>query len=35
MFYIYWASAENKYEYSYLEERFLKKHLSGVECSFI
>ena len=29
------AGAENKYEYSYLEERFLKKHLSSVECSFI
>jgi len=34
-FYIYWTSAKNKYEYSYLEERFLKKHLSSVECSFI
>ena len=32
---MYWAGAENKYEYSYLEERFLKKHLSSVECSFI
>jgi len=30
-----WAGAENKYEYRYLEERFLKKHLSSVECSFI
>jgi len=30
-----WAGAENKYEYSYLEERFLKKHLSCVECSFV
>jgi len=34
-FHIYWTSAKNKYEYSYLEERFLKKHLSSVECSFI
>ena len=34
-FLIYWAGAENKYEYSYLEERFLKKHLSSVECRFI
>jgi len=33
--YIYRAGAENKYEYSYLEERFLEKHLSSVECSFI
>jgi len=32
---MYWAGAENKYEYSYLEERFLKKHLSSVESSFI
>jgi len=23
-FFIYWAGAENKHEYSYLEERFLK-----------
>ena len=34
-FFICWAGAEDKYEYSYLEERFLKKHLSGVECGFI
>jgi len=34
-FYIYWAGAENKYEYNYLEERFLKKHLSSVELHFI
>jgi len=34
-FFIYWAGAENKYEYGYLDERFLKKHLSSVECSFI
>ena len=32
---MYWAGAENKYEYSYLEERFLEKHLRSVECSFI
>ena len=32
---MYWAGAENKYEYSYLEERLIKKHLSSVECSFI
>jgi len=35
VFSIYWAGAENKHEYSYLEERFLKKHLSRVECSYI
>ena len=34
-FFIYSAGAENKYESSYLEERFLKRHLSSVECSFI
>ena len=34
-FYIYWAGAENKYEHNYLEERFLKKHLSSVELHFI
>ena len=34
-FFIYWAGAENKYEYNYLEERFLKNHLSSVEYSFI
>jgi len=34
-FFIYSAGAENKHEYSYLEERFLKKHLSSVECSCI
>jgi len=34
-FFLYWAGAENKYEYSYLEESFLKKHLSSVECNFI
>jgi len=35
VFFIYSAGAENKYESSYLEERFLKRHLSSVECSFI
>jgi len=35
VFFIYWAGAENKYEYNSLEERFLKKHLSSVECNFI
>jgi len=33
--YIYRAGAENKYQYSYLEERFLENHLSSFECSFI
>ena len=33
--FIYWAGAENKYGYSYLGERFLKKHLSSVERSCI
>jgi len=35
VFFGYWAGAENKYEYNYWEERFLKTHLSSVECNFI
>jgi len=33
-FFICCARAETKYEYSYSEKKFLKKHLSSVEFSF-